>query len=53
MDIDERIILKVILKKLGGGVWTRLIWIRIETVAGIFEQGNESSDSIRGREFLD
>jgi hypothetical protein len=30
--VDGRIILKLILRKLGGVVWTGLIWMRVRTV---------------------
>jgi hypothetical protein len=29
VDVDERIILKLISKKRDGGAWTGLIWLRI------------------------
>jgi hypothetical protein len=32
--IDERIRLRRIFRKWGVGVWTRLSWLRIETVGG-------------------
>jgi len=31
LSIDERIILKLILKSLSGRVWTELMWLGIET----------------------
>jgi hypothetical protein len=34
-------------------MWARLIWLRIERVAGSCEHGNELSDSIKTGEFLD
>jgi hypothetical protein len=33
-DVDGRIILRWIFRKLGVGVWTGLGWLRIETVGG-------------------
>jgi hypothetical protein len=35
LDIDERIILKGILKKHDGKMWTRLIWLRIGSSGGL------------------
>jgi hypothetical protein len=49
-DLDRRIILMWLFKKWDMGVWTRL---RIETVAGTCECGNESLDSVKCGEFLD
>jgi len=34
-------------------VWTGLIWLRIGTVGGCGEGGNEPSVSIKCKEFLD
>jgi hypothetical protein len=45
--IDGRIILKWIFKKSVGKIWTGLIWLRIRTVAGACESGNEPSGSIK------
>jgi hypothetical protein len=53
LSTNGRIILKCILRKYGGNVWTGFIWLRIGTVAGSFEHGNEPSGSIKGRELLD
>jgi hypothetical protein len=35
LDVGGRIILKCILGKCGGVVWTRLIWLRIGTSRGL------------------
>jgi hypothetical protein len=35
LDIDARIILTWVIKKLGGGVWTGLIWLGIGTGGGL------------------
>jgi hypothetical protein len=42
-----------IFKKWDVGVWTGLGWLRIETVGGTCECGNELSGSIKSRVFLD
>jgi hypothetical protein len=54
ISIDGMIILKLILKKEGGRVWTGLIWLRIRTgeVAGCCEHGDEPSSSLNGGEFI-
>ena len=52
-DIDGRIILKWILRKWEGVVGTGCIWLRIGTVAGVFEYGDELPGSIKCEEFLD
>jgi len=35
LSVDERIILKCILKKLTGMAWTRFMWLRAETSGGL------------------
>jgi hypothetical protein len=52
LGVDGRIILKWFSKK-WMEVWTRLIWLRIEKVAGCCEFGYESSVFIQCREFLE
>jgi hypothetical protein len=47
--IDGRIILRRIFRKWDVGAWTGSIWLRM----GTGEYGNESSGSIKCREFLD
>jgi hypothetical protein len=47
LDIDGRIILRWLLRKLGGKVWTGFMWIRIETSG----QGNELQSSINCGKF--
>jgi hypothetical protein len=49
---DGRIILKFMLGKCVG-VWTGFIWLRIGTVAGSCEHGNEPSVSIISGEYSD
>jgi len=51
--VDVRIILRCVFRKWDVGVWTGSSWVRIGTVAGTCECGNESSDSITCRDFLD
>jgi hypothetical protein len=51
--VDGRIILKWIFRKWGEGAWTGLSWLRIGTVAGCCECGNEPPGSIKCGEFLD
>jgi hypothetical protein len=36
LGVDEKIILEWILGKRIGKVWTRFIWLRIETSGGLF-----------------
>jgi hypothetical protein len=36
LGVDERIILKLILRKQGGMMWTELFWLRIGTCGGLF-----------------
>jgi hypothetical protein len=35
IGVDGRVILKLVLKKLGGRVWTGFIWLRLGTSGGI------------------
>jgi hypothetical protein len=51
-DVDGRIILKWIFKK-WDGAWTGLSWLRIGTGGGSCKCGNETSGSIKCREFPD
>ena len=51
--VDGRIILRCIFRKWDVGVWTGLGWLRIGTVAGTCECGNEPSGSIKCGEFVD
>ena len=50
--VDGRIILKRIYEKLDGA-WTGLIWLRIKTLGGSCECGNEPSGSVKCRKFLE
>jgi hypothetical protein len=34
-------------------MWTRFIWLWIVTSVGLFEHGEEPSDSIKGEKFVD
>ena len=45
--------IKMDLQVVGCGVWTGSSWLRIGTVTGTCERGNEPSVSIKCREFLD
>jgi hypothetical protein len=45
--------LRWIFRKGGVGVWIGSSWLRIGQVAGTCERGNDPSDSIKCREFLD
>jgi hypothetical protein len=53
LGVDMRIILKWIIRKYGGKLWTRCIWLRIGINAGSFERGYEPLGSIKGGVFLD
>jgi hypothetical protein len=54
LDVDGRIILKCMLRKYSGGMWTGLIWLRIGSVADCCDKYcNELSGSIKDAEFLD
>ena len=53
LDVDGGIILKWFFKKWVGEAWTGLMCLRIGTVGGRFECGNEHSGSIKCREFFD
>jgi hypothetical protein len=52
LGLDERIILKWILKKYDGIVWTGFIWLGIGQVVAWCEHGNKPSGSIFSQ-FLD
>jgi hypothetical protein len=51
--LEGRIILGWIFRKWDVGVWTGFGLLRIETVAGHFEYGNQPSGSIKYGKFLD
>jgi len=51
--VDGWTIVSCIFSKLVVVVWTGSSWLRIGTVAGTCECGNEPSDSIKCGEFLD
>jgi hypothetical protein len=51
--VDERIILRWIFRKWDVGVWNGLGWLRIGTLAGTCDCGNELSGSIKCGEFLE
>jgi len=51
--VDGWIIIRWIFNKLDVVVWTGSNWLRIGTVAGTCESGNEPSDSRKCGEFLD
>jgi hypothetical protein len=53
LDVDWRIILKCILRKWWGSVWTEFIWLRTGTDYGFCELGNKRSGSMKDREFVD
>ena len=50
--VDGRIILRWIFRKWDARTWTGSMWLRIGTVAGTCECGNEPSGSIKCGEFL-
>jgi hypothetical protein len=52
LGLDVKIILKCILGKYGGGLWTGCIWLRIGTNEVPFEHGNKPLDSINAGNFL-
>jgi hypothetical protein len=51
-DVDGRIILRWMFRKLEGVVGTGWSWLRIGQVAGTFEYGKEPSSSIKCGESL-
>jgi hypothetical protein len=51
-DVDGRIILRWMFRKLEGVVGTGWSWLRIGTGGGPFEYGKEPSGSIKCGEFL-
>lgn len=52
LGVPESIILKSVLKKQDGRAWAGLVWLSIETRAGL-EHPNEISGSIKLGEFLE
>jgi hypothetical protein len=50
LDLGWKFILKWILEKYDGTVWTGLVWFRIGTSESSFEHGNVHSGSIKCRE---
>ena len=50
--VDGWIIIRWIFRKLDVVIWTGSSWLKIGTVAGTCECGNEPSDSIKCGEFL-
>jgi len=53
-DVDVRLILRWIFRKLHWGAWAGLIWLRIRAgVVGFCSHGDEHSGSIKCEEFLD
>jgi hypothetical protein len=50
--MDERMILRRILEKYNGFVWTGLIWLRIGISGGLCEHHNELSGSIKTGDIL-
>jgi hypothetical protein len=46
-SVDGKIILRWIFRKWDVGVWTGLSWLKIGTVVGTFECGNEPLGSIK------
>jgi hypothetical protein len=53
LDVDVRIILKLIIKKYNGRVWTGLIRLRVGMMAGSCGHGKLPAGSIKCRKFLD
>jgi hypothetical protein len=53
LDNDEKIILKLIFKKLSGRVGLDSIGSEQRQVAGSCDHGNEPLGSIKGRQFLE
>jgi hypothetical protein len=48
--VDGRIILKCILKKCGLRFWTGFIWLRIDSIYGLFTIINKTSKPIQDTE---
>jgi hypothetical protein len=53
LGIVGKIILGSILEKYGAKLWIGFVCLRIGSMAGSCEHGNESSGSIKGEKFLD
>jgi hypothetical protein len=53
LGIDRRRILKLILKKYDGRMWTKLNWLKMGSVVRCFRHGNVRVGSMKGREFMD
>jgi hypothetical protein len=53
LAVDGRVLLKCVVKKWVEEAWTGLIWLRIGTVEGFCECGNEPSGSIKCGEFIE
>jgi hypothetical protein len=53
LGVDRRKILKEIFNKWDGTAWTGLVWLRIRTIGGTCECGNERPSYITCGEFLD
>jgi hypothetical protein len=53
LGVDERIILRCIVRKWDVSAWMGLIWFRIGTDGGLCECGNEDLGSIKCEEILD
>jgi hypothetical protein len=52
ISVDGKVILKWILGKYGGKVWTGVFWLRIRNTRGFYEESDESLGSTQGEKFL-
>jgi len=43
LEVDRRIILKIVLNEYSKSFWTRLIWLRTRRIAGCRKESNEIS----------